>query len=267
MSKNSIRLYSFLLLAQFLWVTPAYAWGQLGHQVICDAGWRLSPRDVRRELGKAAKRMGYGTFAEACVWPDRIRNKPRFHWTNFLHYVNVPKAADRVIEAPCLQDTFTKPTCVLTAINYFHQQISDQSLPQSERDEALLFLAHYVGDLHQPLHVSYKYDRGGTQTKVIFEGKLLSLHRLWDVEILTCSYHRSWRHLGKNVYRQVKKNRTESTSVVNWADESLAITKVLYRQLSQRLDKGYCDRYHPIARERLNLAADRLAGLLEVLVK
>ena len=43
---------------------------------------------------------------------------------------------------------------------------------------------HLVGDLHQPLHVGFLDDVGGTKTKITFEGKAQTLHELWDTGIL-----------------------------------------------------------------------------------
>jgi len=37
-----------------------------------------------------------------------------------------------------------------------------------------------VGDLHQPLHVGFLDDVGGTKTKVTFQVKVQTLHELWD---------------------------------------------------------------------------------------
>jgi S1/P1 Nuclease len=41
-----------------------------------------------------------------------------------------------------------------------------------------------VGDLHQPLHVGFLDDIGGTKTKVTLKGKTQTLHELWDTGIL-----------------------------------------------------------------------------------
>ena len=53
-------------------------------------------------------------------------------------------------------------------------------LPSAERTEALKFLIHFVGDIHQPLHVSHARDRGGNDIKVEFFHDRTNLHRMWD---------------------------------------------------------------------------------------
>jgi hypothetical protein len=151
----------------------------------------------------------------------------------------------------------------MSAINYYHSQWLDLSLPVSERDEALLFLSHFVGDIHQPMHVSYASDRGGTQKRVIFEGKLMSLHSLWDSDILYCGTRASWKTLGKQLYRQHKQySGNEIYNPHLWADESFTITQRIYANFSKQLPDHYCSQFHGVAETRLVLASQRLARLL-----
>jgi hypothetical protein len=242
-----------------------YAWGPLGHQAICDTAWRLSDRPVRNYLEQAARRMEYKTFAEACVWADHIRSQAVYDWIKPLHYINVLRSAESVRQSSCLLSSMASPRCVIDAIRFFEQRLRDGKFSQRERDEALLLMAHFVADLHQPLHVAYEDDRGGTRKQVVFEGKLLSLHSIWDQNIIRCAYQGSWRNLGKLLYRQRKQplSEEELTSVLLWADESLALTKIIYSNLPQALPANYCEQYYPLAEKRLALASRRLAVLLE----
>ncbi len=61
--------------------TVAHAWGEHGHNVVCDIAWReLTPgakQEVRRLVGQDPD---YDTFAESCVWPDDIRGQRRYDW-------------------------------------------------------------------------------------------------------------------------------------------------------------------------------------------
>ena len=264
MLKVIIGLFVFL----FYTPTPAQAWGALGHHVICDVTWRTVHSSIRNELLQAANRMGYKTFAHSCTWADRMRKEKSYHWTGSLHYINVSRSAKSVLGSRCERKRSKKPRCVLTAIPYYYQRWLDTSLTRQARDEALLFLAHFVGDIHQPLHVSYADDRGGTQKMLVFGGKLMSLHRLWDTDILHCGTQASWRSLGKQLYRssrskQGSKQGDANLSAMPWADESLAITRHLYAHAPQYLPDGYCRQYHPIAMDRLLKAGVRLAALLE----
>ncbi len=268
MSKS--LLYSVVIVLLFI-ARPSYAWGPLGHQTACDLAWRYSSSPIKKQLSALSKRMGYKTFATACVWADHIRSQSEYDYLKPLHYMNVPKNAKTLDTSLCIannKEVAGRPQCVVTGISYYLSRIRQETLSQQQRDEALLLLSHFVGDIHQPLHVSYADDRGGTRRQVIFEGKRLSLHRLWDNEIVTCGLRdnrlRSWRHLGDWLYTQHPKSSAVSeSSVLAWAEESYALTRELYQKLEgPRLDKAYCYTYHPQALERVRLAGQRLAQLL-----
>ncbi|KAF8874821.1 phospholipase C/P1 nuclease domain-containing protein [Mucidula mucida] len=53
-------------------------------------------------------------------------------------------------------------------------------------NEALKFLVHFLGDLHQPLHLTGR-DRGGNGVKVLFGGRSTNLHSLWDSFLISKS--------------------------------------------------------------------------------
>jgi hypothetical protein len=200
-----------------------------------------------------------------------------------MHYMNLSKTAT-IVTTAASADCLSKPLsqCVVSAIEHFSMQLGNTALPQRERDKALLLVGHFVADVHQPLHVSYAEDRGGTRRKVVFAGKSLSLHRLWDSELLYCrklsGEKPSWRRLGSYLYKQqglyqhkglyqqrVKQASPAEMSVLVWADESFAITRQLYADLSnKKLPLNYCAKYYPIAMQRLQLAGRRLATLLAV---
>jgi hypothetical protein len=245
--------------------TSVFAWGALGHQVACDLAWRDSSPEIKNLLSAAAKRMSYKTFAESCVWADHIKRQSTYDSIKPLHYINVPRSANTVATSPCLKQA--APQCVITAIDYYLARISDKTLKQKERDQALLLVGHFVADVHQPLHVAYADDKGGTQRRVVFSGKLLNLHSLWDSELLYCQLVSgktpSWRRLGRHWYDAVSSLDDTMPSVITWADESLALTQQIYASVKQpSLPANYCSRYYPIVQQRLRLAGKRLSRLL-----
>lgn len=260
---NKYFIYVFLYIA-CVSSSPVQAWGALGHQVVCDLAWRHSSAPVQRYLSASAKRMGYRTFAQSCVWADEIKSQSTYDYLKPLHYVNVARSQNTVKGAWCLSRK--TPQCVITAIDYYSSQLANNTLRQTTRDQALLLLGHFVADVHQPLHVSYADDRGGNRRHVVFNGKVLSLHRLWDAELLYCQQssgkRMSWKRLGSQWY-QTPLTEVKQLSPSAWADESLEITQHLYAILTQKvLSDTYCDEFYPVAEQRLRLAGRRLATLL-----
>ncbi len=86
-------------------------------------------------------------FAVACAWPDNVRDQKRYEHTKPWHFVNIPRSATSVSASDC-----PKQGCLLSAITEMQQRL--QNKPDTD-GQALLFLGHFIADLHQPMHVSY----------------------------------------------------------------------------------------------------------------
>jgi len=257
-----IAMISLGLIILFHFPLSAFAWGPLGHKSICDAAWRASQPNIKQSLADAAQRMGYQTYAESCLWADKIRSDQSYRWAKPLHYMNLARGDLSVTESKCF-NVGRKPNCVGSAIDHYHKRWRDTSLDQNQRDQALLLFSHFVADIHQPLHVAYRDDRGGTRQNVVFEGKLMSLHSLWDSDILYCGTNARWKALGKQLYRRHNAYKaTQINDISDWAEESFALTRTIYTKLEKRLPKEYCQIFHPLAIARLELASLRLANLV-----
>ena len=118
------------------------------------------------------------TMASVSSWPDQIRHdRPQ---TGPWHYVDIP------IDKPGLdmERDCPKGNCVIAAIGNMRAKLRDTATPAPERREALLFVIHFVGDMHQPLHSSDNHDKGGNEVHIVFHGQPGNLHGLWDSGLL-----------------------------------------------------------------------------------
>jgi hypothetical protein len=182
----------------------ASAWGCKGHQVVALlAEKHFNPRalamakkilaegPIDPTLSRYCKEGGTDPLADASTWPDDIRGiRPE---ASPWHYIDIPRgAALHDVEKFC----DPKESCVTRAIN--DQLVilrSTNSSPQ-KRADALRFLIHFVGDLHQPLHAITNNDQGGNCVPVAFfdtlpqlrnpqsESYAPNLHGVWDTNIL-----------------------------------------------------------------------------------
>ena len=140
--------------------SSVFAWGAKGHQIvalIAEAHLSASTRDkIKAILPKN------DTLAKASVWPDEVRKAlPQM---NLLQYVDVPRGAttyDRERDCP-------QRNCIVEAITWYLSVLKSKDSPLAEKQIALDYLVHLVGDLHLPLHVGFLDDLGGTKTKVTF---------------------------------------------------------------------------------------------------
>jgi len=74
--------------------------------------------------------------------------------------------------------------CVVAKIEQFERVLADRQASERERLEALKYLVHFIGDMHQPLHASNNHDRGGNDVTVTFVGRQTNLHAVWDSGII-----------------------------------------------------------------------------------
>ena len=157
------------------WSADGLAWGRFGHEVVGHL--------AEQELSPAAREAVAGlldgrSLAEVGAWADEVR--PDRPDTAPLHYVNGPTDALR----PTDEDFNLEQGNVYSAVLGYAGQLADLDRSQTERGEALKFLVHFVGDLHQPLHAGFAEDRGGNDLAVLYDGEVINLHRYWDHQIL-----------------------------------------------------------------------------------
>ena len=207
------------------------------------------------------------TLADASTWADEIRReRPE---TGAWHYVNVPITEEKY-------DKKFAPAqgCVVTKIDDWRKVLADKNASREERREALKWIVHLVEDLHMPLHVGHRDDRGGNQLQVRFFDDGTNLHRLWDSGIIEreSKDEEVWvRQLTTLVQAEDSqaKNWRKGT-VEDWANESLADAKLAYRppgslaelQPGEKLGADYQRFALPIARRRLAQAGVRLAEVI-----
>jgi hypothetical protein len=171
-----------------------------------------------RRLLDAEPDPHFRRFATACTWADDPRQRPT------EHYLNLPRTRTSVTAAD--QTCPLADVCLLTAIAADTAVLQDATAPDADKLQALKFLGHWIGDLHQPLHISFQDDRGGNDVET--SGLCTpTLHAVWDSCLLT-------QGMGPQASRIVVSLRAELTDrdrqawtrgdMMSWADESYHIT-------------------------------------------
>ncbi len=243
----------------------ARAWGPRGHRIAARiAESRLTP-EVKAEI-KAILLEG-DTIVSESSWADEAAHGI-FPGSAPWHYVNVP------ITAAHYEDRFCHGGgCVVDKIKQYRKELADRRTPKKERARALLFLVHFVGDIHQPLHVGDNHDSGGSRMQVRFNGESTNLHKVWDSQIIE-EHSRNEARWTEDVERLITPERVKEWSrgdVESWADESLQAAKKAYRfppdaerdaRSGVRLGRDYAEAALPVIRLRLAQAGVRLANEL-----
>ena len=266
--------------AVLIWATPALAFGGDGHRAICSIAYRHLSVSARTEIDRLiALDPDFKHFQDSCSWADRVRGSTHPE-TAPLHILAL-EPRDRVVDvADCPDDG-----CVTNAITTHGAVLADRSRSDAEKLEALKFFAHWVGDLHQPLHVSIKGNRGGNEILLLWRGERTSnLHRVWDSDILLdhmadrwpqVDEGDRWRQLVDELDRElalVDVLPFASISPIAWAQESHDLVRsrgLAYTGASVGPAYVFGDSYYhrnvPLVRQRIKQAAVRLAGALNTI--
>jgi len=221
---TTIRIFFLLAVT----ITPffAYCWGITGHRVIGEIAQRNLSKKAKKELREL---IGNETLAQWANWADFIKSDTTHTWdqASKWHYVNLPENLSKEQFILALQQ--------LPGENLYSQikamaiAVKNESLPQEQRKNALSFLVHLVGDLHQPLHVGREADQGGNRIKVTWFDKTTNLHSLWDnalVENQQYSYTEYATIL--NIPSESEIKFWQQSSLEEWFYESYQLANKVY---------------------------------------
>ena len=251
--------------------TPAFAWGKVGHRTIAAiADTQLSGlarAQIERILGRGQ------SLADVSNWADEMRSAPGEFWQKTVtpwHYVTLNGT---------IYDHAPPEGDALEALGRFKKTLQDPNAKLADKQLALRFIVHLVGDLHQPLHVGKCCDRGGNDVKVTWFGKPTNLHAVWDSQLVE-DEQLSFTELADKLERHMSEE-----DIINWWDsnprdwirESAEIRDTLYptpaKSLPGEMNEGsvpdlsysYVYRFTPVMERRLSQAGVRLAAYLNAI--
>lgn len=177
--KNPVK--SSVIILALLSFNFAYCWGTTGHRVIAEIAENHLSNKAKRNLKKL---IGNEKLAYWANWPDFIKADTTGVWkhTDQWHYVNVDPQNNLQTFIAKLKEQ--QAPNIYTQINILSDQIKDKKTPEKDREIALRFLIHLMGDAAQPLHVGRAADLGGNKIKLKFFGDNTNLHSLWDSKLV-----------------------------------------------------------------------------------
>lgn len=258
---HALRSYVLVLVFPFaLAPRPLHhgaRWWDLGHRMVARlAEQRLTPR-TRQAIRDILRGQ---SLSDASVWADNIRQYR--HDANPLHYVNIP-LADTAYDAArhC-----PNGRCIIAAIASDERVLANPASAPLDRAEALRFLVHFMGDLHQPLHAADNGDRGGNQRTVYLQGDSTNLHAVWDGKLLE-QYGLTESAYFDELRREMDTldlAALERGTVADWALEGhrIAVERAYRLPPGGRIGDAYVEANRPVIDHALIAAGVRLAKLL-----
>ena len=243
---------------------PAHAWGPQGHRLVARlADAQLTPAS-RREVNRLLAGETDPTLAGIANWADGLRDSDPdlARVSSRWHYVNL--AEDGCRYKP--RRDCPGGDCAVEAIRRQVAILADRRQPLAARRDALKFVVHFVGDLHQPLHAGYAQDRGGNDTQVNDAGYGTNLHALWDSRLLFRRQLTDDAYVAKLQAMPLAAStarKARSGDVQAWAEASCSIVlEPGFYPARPKLTDAYFSQWTPVAERQLRDAGTRLAQLL-----
>ncbi|SFH84370.1 S1/P1 nuclease [Halpernia frigidisoli] len=228
-------IFTFLLVYNF-----GYSWGTTGHRVVAEIAQHHLSNKAKRNIKKI---FGDEPMAYWANWPDFVKSDTTGVWkaSSAWHYINIDKQDnekdfDMAIKGQPAPNLYTQ-------IQILSAQLKDDKTSVKDKQIALVFLIHLVGDLSQPMHTGRFGDLGGNKIKLKFFGQDTNLHSLWDsklIDFTQYSYTEFANVLDVKTPEEVKQ--IQSGTLEDWLYDSHQ--KATYIYANTVPDKSYSYDYN-----------------------
>ncbi|WP_108867000.1 S1/P1 nuclease [Aquimarina aquimarini] len=233
-----------------------YEWGKTGHRVTGQIAERYLTKKTKRTVMRLLEGQN---LAFVSTFADDIKSDEQYRKYGSWHYVNFSFDKKYGEEKPSTYGDLIHgiETCISV--------LKNKETNKKDKVFYLKMLVHFVGDLHQPLHVGKKEDKGGNDIQVRWFKKGSNLHRVWDSEMIN-HYGMSYTELSlntdvlsKNQIRNIQKG-----TALDWVYESQELAKKIYNSanVGEKLGYTYMYQYFSIVRSQLHKSGIRLAKVL-----
>ncbi len=234
----------------------SFEWGQTGHRVVGLVAENHLTKKAKAEIDFL---LDGNSLSNISTYADEIKSEKKYNYISKWHYINIPlnKKYDEIVRE--------KDGDIIYAINKCIDVIKDSGFSKDERSFYLKLLVHFIGDLHQPMHLGRKEDRGGNDIKMFWFGSNTNLHRIWDTQIIE-SHNMSYTELANDlpIFGPDQIKAEVNKSIMDWVEESRIYTNQIYLESPPNKKLGYEYRYNNllIVKSQLYKAGIRLARLL-----
>ena len=199
------------------------------------------------------------SLAFVSTFADQIKSDKKYNKYYSWHYVNMPLNVS-------YEDSEKNPEGdIVTGIHKCIEVLKSDTSSTEDKVFFLKMLVHFLGDLHQPMHIGRAEDKGGNTVQVQWFGRGTNLHRVWDSDMIE-SWNMSYTELAVNAKKI--SNQQVSTikqgDLMDWVYESQELSKKVYKSVKSEDKLGYNYSYENFstARSQLQKAGIRLAKVL-----
>jgi len=231
-------------------------WGKNGHRAVGEIAEKYLSKRAKKNIMKL---LDGRTLAFVSTYADELYSDDNYDEYKPWHYVNFP------FDSTYEEHPKSEKGDIIVAIDTCKEVLQNENSTKKEKIFHLKMLIHFIGDLHQPLHIGLAEDRGGNRMQVRWFDDGTNLHRVWDTQLIE-SYNMSYSELANNTKKlskwQIKELQKGST--IDWMYESRELCKDIYAntEIGEKLGYRYMFDYMETLRVQLQKGGLRLAAVL-----
>lgn len=209
------------VLVVFLVLTSALLpWGLRGHRIVAHIAQNHLNTEALKQITIILDHEPLSRIANEV---DGYRAYAHWKCASPLHYASVED------KETYLDSEISSKGDIVQALVYFEGQLRDKTTPAREKMNALKWLVHLIGDIHQPLHVGRSCDRGGNSVETDWLESKTNLHKVWDSQFINyeeLSYSEYAQYLD-HAESKILDSWTKST-YLDWVKEAQDLRTQVY---------------------------------------
>ncbi|HEY6505619.1 MAG TPA: S1/P1 nuclease [Chitinophagaceae bacterium] len=237
-------------------------WGANGHRIVGEIADGYLSSKARKAIKEI---LGNESVAMSSNWGDFIKSDSTYDYLSPWHYINT--------KGGLTKDAFLTRLATDTGVNLYNKTnfvINELKNKQLDKEKKILYLRlliHFIGDLHQPLHVGGRAeDLGGNRVKVLWFNEPTNLHSVWDDKLVE-QQKLSYTEYAKAINHATKQQRQEwqKQPMQEWFYESYQVAQGIYAGITQPEQKLWYDynfKHLDTVNQCLLKGGVRLAGIL-----
>jgi hypothetical protein len=222
MKKITFLLFSITV------VMNAMAYDATGHRIIADIAYHNLTTKAKLAVDRLLGKQG---IVYAATWADEIKSDKKYDYSYQWHYQNLKDSMTN----EQLENLYQHPVSEGEHLFYAIAQMKARITKDKKDTEALKFLVHFMGDLHQPMHLGRVEDLGGNKTPVKWFGKTINMHSLWD------SYMIEAQNYTYTEYSAYLRNKFESAKAKYLKENPIASLEAVYQIRNKIIFYDYTD--------------------------
>lgn len=264
MKVNILYIFAFVFMGNFSTSSGSESevvWGNTGHRAVGEIATKHLSKRTQRKINDL---LNGQSLAMVSTFGDDIKSDKAFRKYSVWHYVNLND-----------NDTYQSSTKnakgdLVTGIEKCKQVLLDKNASKEDKAFHLKMLVHFIGDLHQPMHVGRVSDRGGNDFQVNWFNRGTNMHRVWDSQMID-SFNMTYTELASNtaVLSKAQIKELQKGSVVEWANESKGLAQMIYgsAKTGEKLSYRYMYDHFQTVRSQLQKGGIRLAKVLNEVLR